>query len=316
MRHLIKRISSSNSKIIAQFKRNKDDFRIVSSGKDTKLIINDHDTLNLNKSSNDYNKIAHLIRDIILTDHVAADTIKAYVSNNLIDPIIKDLKESDSNIQFKIVDQTMEIPRADPINIEDTYNYNLLIPKLKTLSNTLHDVNETLKVCREDALSITGGKLISTMWGAKPTQDMIVEFNNDIVGDREWDRVEFYVNIIMKSIQKLIHKMSTDLLKVCDEEKKVVSTVIIPNIIQSFDKIKGIVSNALVMLSNLIYIDEIFKKNTTYPASWFINNNMLEDLNLDYQNLINFILMIPNFEREIIYPLDIIKHKLINESIK
>lgn len=316
MRYLIKKISASKSKTIAQFKRSNNDFRIVSSGKDIKLTINGHDALDLNKSNNNYERIAHLIRDIVLKDCDNLSIIEAYINNNSIDPIIKDIKESDSDIQFKIVDQAMEIPRSHSINLEDTYNYDLLIPKLKNLSNILHDVNETLRVCRDDALSVTGGKLISTMWGAKPTQDMIVEFNNNISGDREWDRAEFYVNIIMKSIQKLIHKMDTDLLKVCDEEKKVVSNVIIPNILQSFDRIKSIVSNAVIMLSNLIYIDEVFKKNTTYPASWFINNNMLEDLKLDYQNLINFILMIPNFEREIIYPLDIIKHKLINESIK
>lgn len=315
MRHLIKKISSSKFKIIAQFKRSNNDFKIVSSGKDIKLTINDHDALDLNKNSN-YDKISHLIRDIILKGHNNSNIVEAYVCDDSINPIIKDIKDNSSNIQFKIVDQAMEIPRSCPMNIGDVYNYDLLIPKLKNLNNILHDVNETLRVCREDALSITGGKLISTMWGAKPTQDMILEFNNDILSDKEWDRAEFYINMIMKSVQKLIHKMNSDLLKICDEEKKVVSNVLIPNIIQSFDKIRLITSNAVIILSNLIYIDEVFKKNTTYPAVWFINNNMLGDLKLDYQNLINFILMVPKLEKDIIYPLDMIKHKLINERIK
>jgi len=136
----------------------------------------------------------------------------------------------------------------------------------------------------------------------------------NVCEDSDWEKIEFYTNISIKSIDRLIHKLNVSLFDVCDEEKKVVNTVLIPNIIQNFEKIKTITSNVLKMLSNFVYIDEVFKKNTSYPASWFINSDMFEDIKLDYKNLILFVLKIPRFEQEIIYPLDMMRHSFINKN--
>jgi hypothetical protein len=120
----------------------------------------------------------------------------------------------------------------------------------------------------------------------------------------------------MKSIERLIHKLSTDLVKVCSEEQKMICTIIIPNILSNYEQLRAIVSKALLSLTSLIYVDMLFKKMTSYPASWFMNGNMLEDMKQDYQKLLGFMMQVPRIEQSVIYPLDFMKMQYLSQIPK
>jgi hypothetical protein len=319
MKHLLTNIKVSNNIIIAQFKVGNRSFDLTSNGKKSNISVDGCELFDCSKLGAGFEKIAHLVKDLVLNsiETNPSKPMEYYISadSKISNTIINKLKSGlDSSV--KIINQSMEIPHNHPVkfDLEEVFAPDRFLIKLKEFAQALHDINETLKVCREDVLSLTHGRLINTMWGAKQTQQVIINLRNGVEEDEDWDKLEFYISMILKSIDRLTHKLNMTLFDVCDEEKKVVNTVLIPNVIQSFEKIKSVVSNVLLMLSNFVYIDEVFKKNTSYPSSWFINKDMFEDLKLDYRNLVLFALKIPRFEQEIIYPLDMMRHNFISKN--
>jgi hypothetical protein len=319
MKHLLRNIKGANCKVIAQFKVGDVSYALNCIGKTSNISIDGHDVIDCSDVDVEYDKVAHLLKDFIIKGATVSNppSIQAYIKKDVefSDAILSTLKKNlDSSI--KIVNQSMEIPDTTPVklDLEKAFAPENFLKKIKEFAQALHDINETLKVCREDIIMISCGRLVNTMWGAKPTQRILENMKNIVEEDEDWEKIEFYVNMIIRSIDRLSHKLNTSLFDVCDEEKKVVSTVLIPNIIQNFDKIKVIVSNVLKMLSNFVNIDEIFKKNTSYPANWFINADMFEDIKLDYKNLVLFALKIPRFEQELLYPLDIMRHSFIAKN--
>jgi len=319
MKYLLSNIKASNCKVLAQFKAGDTSYCLNSFGKISNITINGHDIIDCSDAGVDYDKIAYLLKDLIVKGAAVCmpHSIQAYMRKDVrLSEAILDALKKDLDSSIKIVNQSMEIPESCPVklNLEEAFAPDKFIKKIKEFAQTIHDINETLRVCREDILMISCGRLVNTMWGAKPTQRILEGMKSSVAEDDDWERVEFYVNMILKSIDRLVHKLDGTLFDVCDEEKKVVNMVLIPNILQSFEKIKMIVSNVLKMLSNFVNIDEVFKKNTSYPANWFINADMFEDIKLDYKNLVLFALKIPRFEQELLYPLDMMRHSFITKN--
>jgi hypothetical protein len=319
MKHLFNNIKASNGKVLAQFKVGNLSYHLNSVGKASSISVNGHDIVDCSDVGSDFGKISHLLKDLIVKGAGISNpgSIQAYMRKDvkLSEDFIEALK-GDLESTIKIVDQSMEIPRGAPVklDLEEAFAPDKFVKKIREFSQNLHDINETLKVCREDILMLSCGRLVDSMWGAKSTQKLLEGMKQTVAEDKDWDRAEFYVNMIQKSIDRLTHRLESTLFDVCDEEKKVVNTVLIPNILQSFEKVKGIISNVLKLLSNFVYIDEIFKKNTSYPANWFINADMFEDIKTDYKNLVLFALKIPRFEQELIYPLDMMRHSFLTKN--
>lgn len=319
MKHLLNNIKSSSCKILAQFKMGNRSYNLNTIDNNLSIAIDGHNIINCGGVDAGYDKVANLLKDFVIKGASLSkvESLQAYFDkgSNLSSTFMEGLKkELDSSI--KVVNQSMEIPHDTlvKLNLEEAFAPDKFISRIKEFAQSLHDINETLRVCREDISMLSCGRLVNTMWGAKKTQKILEDLKDSVSEDSDWERVEFYINMTLKSIDRLTHKMSSSLFDVCDEEKKVVNTVLIPNICQGFEKVKQVVSRVLRMLSNFVYIDEIFKKNTSYPANWFINADMFEDIKLDYQNLILFALKIPRYEQEILYPLDMMRLNFVTKN--
>jgi hypothetical protein len=310
MRYLLKKISSSKYNIISQFKVGSLSYNLNIFDKVSNITLNGFEVVDCSEYGFEDDVLSHLIIDLLKTgiEKEGSKDLKVYlikrckIANSVLKGIKKELGSS-----VKIVEQSMEIPHNKELEDPKSFSYEYLMNKLKNFIQAVHDINETLKVCREDLLSLSRGKLIDTMWGAKKTQKIIDNVREKVLKDEEWERVEFYVNILKQSVERFLYKLIHP-SKDKKEDMKVINSVLVPNILENFEKIKGIISNVMIMLSRYTYIDEVFKKNTSYPASWFINGGMFEDLKLDYRNLILFILKIPHYEHEILYPLDMMRH--------
>jgi hypothetical protein len=138
-------------------------------------------------------------------------------------------------------------------------------------------------------------------------QGILQGLHTDVATNDKWDRVEFFSSIILKSIERLMAKLASDLGKVCAEEKRIVYTILVPNVLDNYEIFKKIAISALLSLSSLIYIDAAFKRVTSYPATWFLSGGMLDDLKQDYQKLLDLMLSMPRLERQVIYPLDVLR---------
>lgn len=310
MKYLLKKISSSKFKVITQFKTGNLSYNLNTFDKISNITLNGSEVIDCSEYGFESEVLTHLITDLLKNgiEKESSKDLKVYhiKKSKITNSILKGLKK-ELGSSIKIVEQSMEIPHKKVLEDPRSFSFDSMKSKMRNFIQAIHDINETLKVCREDLLSLSRGRLIDTMWGAKKTQKIIDNVRDGVLKDEEWERVEFYVNILKQSIERFLYKLIHQ-SKDKNEDMKVINSVLIPNILENFEKIKGIISNVLIMLSNYIYIDEVFKKNTSYPASWFINGDMFEDLKLDYRNLILFILKIPHYEHEILYPLDMMRH--------
>ena len=171
-----------------------------------------------------------------------------------------------------------------------------------------------LAAAKDGASMLTRGKLVSSMWGAKETQCILDDVREKLVGDnKSWDKIDLYSEMLDKSLARLATKFNTDLIEVCDEEKRFAAEVLIPQILDSYDKLKDLLIKCIVSLAPLVYIDEVFKEKTTYPAKWFLAEDVMGGLRQDYDTLIKFLTEIPNIELRVIDPLDFIRAQFINK---
>jgi hypothetical protein len=321
MRHLLKKISASKSKVIVHLKMGNDTFSVISRGERYYSVFDGCDIMSCDFSEDVGSKLSKVAFDF-LTEYASLqkiENITAYRSKQSDDfegffeqlqglpgakkIVIKGMPEAPSEIE-----KTLQ-PSFD---LEKAIDLSALIPKLSDLANTVTSINNLLGVTRDDALTLSKGKLINTMWGAKAMQHMLNDIHSEICANQEWERIEFYKNMILKTIDRLKLKLSIKFSDVCVEEQKMICTVLIPNLIDNYETLKKAIVKAMMDLSMLIHIDAIFKKTTSYPASWFLSGNMLEDLKCDYQKILRFMIEAPRIEQEVIYPLDFLKLQFLS----
>ena len=62
------------------------------------------------------------------------------------------------------------------------------------------------------------------------------------------------------------------------------------------------------MMSPIVHIDEVFVKNTSYPAKFFLPGETIEALDDDYKLIVEFLNKVPSIEQEILNPLDLLRY--------
>ncbi len=82
--------------------------------------------------------------------------------------------------------------------------------------------------------------------------------------------------------------------------------VVIPGIVDSYEDYKKIASDSMLEVGPLLYVDEVFKRNTNYPASWFISEETLGNMREDFEHLASFVGEVPAIESKVVIPLDML----------
>ena len=315
MKHLIQKLAASKSKIIAHIKVGNDTFNLASRDERILGTYNGCDILKCLETKEGSEKVSRIIQDLVelclkAKKNASVSVYKSKEGCDL-DPFFDQMKSLPGvkKVVLKVLpDDRTEIGKSlQPDFDVDSVSPDNLCKYLGDFVSVIKGMSTQLKVCREDALTITQGRLVNTMWGAKDMQFILQSLHDDIATNDKWDRIEFFTNIMLRSVERLLSKLSTDLCKVCNEEKRVVYTVLVPNILQNYEEFKKIAISALLTLSSLIYIDATFKKVTSYPATWFLSGGMLGDLRQDYEKILALMLSMPRIERQVIYPLDVLR---------
>jgi len=317
MKHLLKKIALQNVKVLAHAKVGSSAFNVFSKEGRVHASYNGCNIFDLEK--NDIVKVAAVWSDIIKKMASSSKAaVKVYVDDQTpeMTPCSDRIKADLPTTVIKSIPRNtapIEETMQDEFSVDDIGGYDHLIKSLLRLKGIIGDLSTVLNVCRNDAITLSEGKLVGTMWGAKPMKDVMCGIHSGIVGDGSWEKVEFYWTMLSKSIDRLILKFQTDLAKVCQEEKRVINMVLIPSVLDSYNQIKATAARALMSLSSLVYSDAVFRKHTSYPARWFLNGGMLDDVCGDYNKLITFLMQTPEIEKDVVYPLEFMRMKFINE---
>ncbi len=313
MRHLSNKIAAAKASVIAKYKMGDDCFSIFERNGMLSGNFNGYDVLAFedafkNRAANVFGSLIAFLSD---KNESKISFIKSKNANILVQNVNQYLK----NCSKKIVGEegVLKIETPD-FDVGEALNQKALLEYLRVFQGMLRNVANLLSDVREHANVLSGGRIVSTMWGAQQMQQILNHIKKDIEDDSIWGKLDFFIEMIDRSLERLIIKLNTDVCRVCSEEKKIVGTVLIPNVISNYEILVSRIAKILVVLEPLINIDSVFKKETSYPASWFLKGNMLNELKEDFGKMIKIVIRTPEIEKQALFPLDVLKTQFMTEK--
>lgn len=315
MKLLIKRYANVRSDVVGFAQVGSDALTLLKKGEDLTGILNGCEILKTDLSGGSRDKVSCLVGKVLaqLCNKNGSDQIVLYKShwkhreypaedllNSVvprIDPNVKVDVRSYPRVEIK---NFLPMPRiASVIDSENLYK------NLNVFSRKISNASIVLGSAIRGAYVVTGKKLIGSMWGAKKTQNYLDEGHKVIASlNRDADAASMHQELIRKGIGRLQRCMKEASLS--SESRKMVAQVVIPSIVDSYEMYKKIASKVMLEIAPLLYIDEVFRGNTQYPASWFISEETMENMREDFEHLASFIGEVPAIESKVVIPLDML----------
>jgi hypothetical protein len=246
----------------------------------------------------------------IYRDHWSSEE---YPVQEIADQIIDSLKNN-VKLAVKVRAKEAKVAFEPELHIKGKINAGILSTNMKVLNRKLASTVCVLQSALKNTNIIVNHrfKAKNSAWGLKSIQKFVDDVKETIDGsDAEIDKTDFYKEMLDRTIGKLALKLGSEVCLNSPEEKKIMSQVLIPDILDNYEKTKDLTSKVVLDIVPLVYIGDVFKKNTNYPVNWFISDDIIMNLNEDYKFLIGFMQEIPRIEANAIVPLDIFKDQLI-----
>lgn len=310
MKNLIKKVSSANSTIINQVKVGDRVFTLVKKDKTLRGILDGTEIIASAEDSRFVDKLPKIVFTIT-EDLLDGEKKGIKFKQNKGEGIDQELSENmlaemeKNNIPFKTKNMKSFDPIIPSYDLNEPIEYRLVVSKMPGLLQTLENITQILELATNDSMVLTRRKLIDTMWGADRTQKVIDDIRAELIKlSPESDKLNLYYELIRKSIARLsIFHKRTD-----EDSIKVINNILIPDILNNFDNVKRFASDLFFVMSPIVHIDEVFVKNTTYPAKFFLPEETIEAIEDDYKLIVEFLNKVPRIEQEILNPLDLLRY--------
>jgi hypothetical protein len=225
--------------------------------------------------------------------------------NNMVD-LLKSYIGSDVVILHKVENPNPTIINTPTISL----NKGSILNNLKKYTEQLEDLTKIADRLQDKSEAVTRTKFVKTIWGI----DKVIEEINAV--KKSMPEVEKAVNelgtnvsLSVKALARLQHRVETNTVSSNDDIKFVFS-VLIPDILLSFDKIKNAVIKIVTILNPLYNIERIFKQHTGNPSNWSVPGNLVDDIKEAFSVLVEFLVDIPTIEMDVMEPIEVLKARL------
>lgn len=324
MKQIIKQCSNIGSNVLGFARIGNNSISVINKDKDIKGILNGCEIFKTSNLKDNKESIACVVGDLIqnIYNKGGCDNFTLYRSlwandkypmGEILDTIVLNLKD---NVKVAVKVRSKE----STTKFKNSFSFNNSL-KCDRLSSSINDLNMkmnnaciVLQSFLKYASIIIKHKFASSgdVWGSKN----IIKYMDDIRYKissivTDINKIDFYKEMLDRNSKKLSMKLSSASIMNNAEEKKIVDQVLIPDVIDNYEKIKDISSSIILILSPLAYVDKLFRKNTNYPVTWFISDDVIINLKEDYNFLINFLLDIPKVETNVIMPLDVFSGNIL-----
>jgi hypothetical protein len=229
----------------------------------------------------------------------------------MVDSIIANVKDK-IKIAVKVRSKESSSNFESSFNVNKNINLDILNKNIHVFNTRIKNASIVLQNFIKNAFIILDHKYGNSdnMWGVKNIKKYMEDIRNKIASNNvEINKLDFYKEMLERNADKLYIKLASVSVMNNPEEKKIVSQVLIPDTVSNYEKFKDLATKTIVILSPLIYVEDLFKKNTNYPANWFVSDDILMNIGEDYNFLINFMQDIPKIENNVIVPLELLGQK-------
>ena len=226
--------------------------------------------------------------------------IKGKDYKEMLDTIIKNISDNLGNAEISVLQMV-------PDEMQENTPAETRAANFKDMSNICENfssISENVENLKHIASILLRTNLPKDIWGSKEVVSVFHETKNSM--DSMNDSFEYLEGCIEQSDSILRH-LSSFSDKISNNIPQV--RTLVGNIIDNFSNTKTVLSELSQNLNGLYDIDSTFKKNTGYPATWFLNSSILYDFLFEYEALIEQLIKFARIEKNLIEPLLVWKVK-------
>lgn len=325
MRRILKKASSKTVEQIGRLDLDGDVFTIAADGDLALGLVNGYRVVDSNLNEDPFSEIIPVMASIITKafrdkwyegmkiDFYDGewDSAGKYPSeefkNRLLEKLVDDLGSDNLTIQQNSPGAVIPAPRVS-LNPKD------LVGNLEAYGNQLGSLVEYAEHMLEKTESITRVRLVESMWGVKDVVKSLDEVKSKIPYLEEvFDNLGFNCNMGKKSVGRLAYRIKSG-APVTPDDRKYIHSILIPDVMASFDAIKVASTKLVTALAPLYCLEETFRALTGNPVHWSIPGTLIEDFKEAYGYLVGFLASVPNTEMNVMEPLELLQGSILAKS--
>lgn len=301
-------------KVAGRIKVGADNVNVVSDGPSNKCLLNGYDVASGDPGEPFATVVSDLVSKVFRGGNPRSVVVLHGPSEDQMGAVIERLKENlgDGKVTVRGMkgDDGKVVEPAD-MKLDDAMNMEALSHNVGVLADRMSVASGAVSAVKDASMMLTRKRLVESMWGSKDTQSILDHVRDRMDGENfPWSSVESSSDMLSKSAQRLRRKLSSNDL----DDGRLMTSVLIPGVSDSYGTIKEMVSEAAVSVAPLVYIDDAFQRNTRYPASWFLSEEVMDKLAGGYDELISFMTQIPIIESKVIDPLSFVRMRVIDRG--
>jgi len=305
-------MAASSLSVSAHIKVGCDCLNVVKDDADRKLFLNGYETMSDRGDGDD--SFAAVMSDILSKLFKSGKGKVIMMIDGGTGGLMKDvagrLGKSIGNdkVDLKDGNPPKSVEPAD-FKVATAVNMDALANNIGVLASKIAAVADAIDSARDAGLMITRKRLVQSMWGADKMQRILdgvrVRLENL---DYPWSKVAVSSEVMTKSAPRLQRKLSSE----NSGDDGMVANVLIPGINDGYLNVKRAAEEIAVSIVPLVYIDDAFQRNTTYPATWFFDQDMMDGVSQGYDTVVDFLTQIPKIESKVMDPLSLARMRIID----
>jgi len=233
------------------------------------------------------------------------DTKNLYPSENFLEALLEDLNRHLDEKSINIIKD--ESPTENKKEIEDiskSIEIDALISNLDNYSKQIANVAKYAARSIDRATVLTKRRLPVDMWGAEKVQDFLDKVKSNLSNLEEVSsKLDMDAATSSRAIHRLNHRLKTG-KHVEADSRKYISSVLIPEIHESYDSAKKVTAEILRALGSLNGVDKMFREHVGNPAGLFLHTNVMDDLEEATAVLTGFLSESSSIEANVMEPIE------------
>jgi len=310
MKHLIRRMAASGQRVSAHVKVGCDCLNIVDDGSGCRLLLNGHETVSQDGACDESfgAVVADLLARIFQGGKGKAVVVVDGGSGGLMKAVANRLGKSIGADKVSVKEGEPKVVEPAEVKLDGAVNMDALAKNIGVLASKVAAVAASIESARDAALMITRKRLVESMWGAAKMQGILdgVKSRLEDTG-RRCSKVGSSAEVIAKSAPRLQRRMSSRTAS----DDGMSENVLIPGISEGYESIRRAASDTVVSIVPIVYIDDAFQKNTTYPATWFCDQDLMDGVSQGYAGILGFLTQVPTIETKVIDPLSFARMQIV-----
>lgn len=314
MRHLVRKLEATALEVTGQIRVGSDSVNVVSDGPGRRCLLNGYDVVSGDPGESFATVVSDLVgkmfrggkpRTVVVLRGPSEDQMQT-----VIERLRKDLGEGKVTVKG-LRDGGRKVVEPADLKLDEAMNMEALAHNVGVLAERVSAAAKAVSGAKDASMMLTRKRLVESMWGAAEMQGILDGVRERMDGEKfPWAAVEGSNDMLSKSAQRLRRKLSSD----DPEDGRMMASVLIPGVSDSYGTVKEMASEAAVSVAPLVYIDDAFHRATRYPASWFLSEEVMDKLAGNYNELIGFMEQIPRIEAKVIDPLSFVRMRIIDRA--